>query len=475
MLQRAKVLVASHGSTLSQAAAMSAPDPDIAVHYPVLNDRPFLTIKRPSWKYHLADVNQNGIETFALPPDDLTYRMDWETDSDVQRAELARLVVKPPPVLLTYRINETVARFDNPDGFDTGRVCTPWNVSVDGWWTHNPEWIRTSWDEDRICFSRDPDGRGSFLRRLHQLQWEEGDCGVVHTRHMWSSGWGADIGNVADGLQYSLKTWRPFAITFDPQASQRWHYAAVKRDGSNPACETVDMNCYFLRMGKCRPGEIEHNPWVSDEESIQFKWLQDFATRPQQWLQRRIYEYIRDSAPEIRTPCVAIHVRRADVVLHDVTSRRYFPISSYLSAANVMEGSNVLLFTDDANAVDEALEFYPAYNWMYLNRKRHRGSEGGWENQLPSKDPISEVVVLLSIFELSKRCDMFAHTQSNFADMIYSAMVSTGRDIRRVIVDDDVAYVYNQNNSATEESLRKQLDARRKRNAPSSRALGRTS
>lgn len=125
-----------------------------------------------------------------------------------------------------------------------------------------------------------------------------------------------------------------------------------------------------------------------------------------------------------------MHVRRADVVLHNGESvRRYFPLSEYISAANLTAGDNVLLFTDDANAIDEAHEFHSDLNWHYLRRRRHRGLDGGWENQIPSNNPKAEVIILLSIFELAKRCDRFVYSTSQFASMILDVMESTGQRV----------------------------------------------
>jgi hypothetical protein len=67
---------------------------------------------------------------------------------------------------------------------------------------------------------------------------------------------------------------------------------------------------------------------------------------------------------------------------------------------------NILLLTDDQNAIDEAHREYWMYNWMYFNRTRFRGTEGGWENHFPSGDPkTAEVVTLLSIYRAVRYCD----------------------------------------------------------------------
>jgi hypothetical protein len=96
-------------------------------------------------------------------------------------------------------------------------------------------------------------------------------------------------------------------------------------------------------------------------------------------------------------------VRRGDVVLMDPQPRRYHAIEEYMRHKNNVT-KNVLLLTDDYNAVEEALYLFPEYKWVYLNRTRYRGAEGGWENHIPSDNPVQEVVALLSIFRLARKC-----------------------------------------------------------------------
>ena len=87
----------------------------------------------------------------------------------------------------------------------------------------------------------------------------------------------------------------------------------------------------------------------------------------------------------------------------DPRPRRYHAIEEYMRQENNVT-INVLLLTDDENAVEEALHLFPGHKWVYLNRTRFRGAEGGWENHIPSDDPVQEVVALLSIFRLARKC-----------------------------------------------------------------------
>ena len=73
-----------------------------------------------------------------------------------------------------------------------------------------------------------------------------------------------------------------------------------------------------------------------------------------------------------------MHVRRSDVVLHESSSRRYYPVADYVKQIpeESLHSSNhfIFLLTDDANAIGEAHEFFPDLKWKYFNRTRHRGS-----------------------------------------------------------------------------------------------------
>jgi hypothetical protein len=82
----------------------------------------------------------------------------------------------------------------------------------------------------------------------------------------------------------------------------------------------------------------------------------------------------------------------------------------------------VLKLTDDANAIDEALEFHHGIQWHFLNRTRFRGSEGDWEQQIPSGSPKSEVITILATLKLVQQCDKIVYGQSGFANLLVNAI-----------------------------------------------------
>ena len=59
-----------------------------------------------------------------------------------------------------------------------------------------------------------------------------------------------------------------------------------------------------------------------------------------------------------------MHVWRANVILYYKDLQKYHPISDYMAKLPQERRQNIFLLTDDANAIDEAIEFYPNVNWF---------------------------------------------------------------------------------------------------------------
>jgi Alpha-(1,6)-fucosyltransferase N- and catalytic domains len=305
----------------------------------------------------------------------------------------------------------------------TSPWCVSWDINTDDWWTHNPQWYISDENETHFCFSRHDDSNAILLDRLHQVQFHS-NCSAAGGgiyKDMVSSGWASDWTHVMDGLQYALDNAVPFAL----EQRGPWHYAASSQNNktTTTTCPSQGVSCYFLNITNCSYGKYQRAKIAKERVSYDTKahtWLYDYATRPQQWLRRDVYNYVAQQM-HIVAPCTVLHVRRADVVLHGKSSRRYHNISEYMTHIEQQQQQqqqstkNVFLLTDDQNAIDEAQHDFPDYHWMYLNRPRHRGAEGGWENQVPSKDPKFEVVVLLSTFKLVERCHAMVHSSSSLA------------------------------------------------------------
>eukprot|EP00979_Chaetoceros_neogracilis_P006359 scaffold1288_cov286-Chaetoceros_neogracile.AAC.6 len=374
-----------------------------------------------------------------------------------------------------------------PFKINADTICFPWTSDdsspnstfpSDKWWEMHPDYEVTIEQEDKFCFApMDDKAKATFFRKLHANQYNTTNCAEVYTKRMKSSGWAADFGHVASGLIYGLDTNRVFHIIQD---SDYWHYAAEKKERRGdepPVCPSGDMFCYFLPIASadCKSTPVDN--FTTRAVGPLIPWATEFGTRQQQWLRRQVYDYLEQRAPKIETPCAALHVRRADVVLHGKFSRKYFPISEYLDLLQVHSSSesrqgrgsneggkalnwtNIILFTDDQNAVEEAETHHPQYVWKHLNKTRHRGSSGGWENQIPSGSPKDEVIAILAILQIAQKCDVLVHSQSGFADVIYNAMVKSERNVTRLKIDNSYVGRLNANNSQTEVELMGRLRA----------------
>jgi hypothetical protein len=294
---------------------------------------------------------------------------------------------------------------------------------------------------------------------------------------------GADFANVIGGMMQALEEFHvPLVMSFNsPPHADWWHYAAVKKDGSNRTCQQADLSCYFLPFHPCGTdrrdiskattvGGDGNGPHGLDDKDHAGMWAYQFVTRPQLWLRRAIYDYKKQiQLPESPQDCSVMHVRRADVVKHGVYSRKYYAVADYVNmlpsvnTTSLQKKSNhtIFLLTDDSNAILEAHEFFPHINWVYLDRQRHNGTSGGWENQTPSKNPKLETIVIMSIFELAQQCNNFVHGRSSFSSMIWTHMQRAGATKHRYHVDAGVADKKHKDNTNGETMLHTQLEKMR--------------
>lgn len=312
-------------------------------------------------------------------------------------------------------------------GLNNQTFCVPWDVNMDIWWTHHVDWSVSLENETHQCFSQmeDPE-KADFFRKLYDIQFN-GNCSNVYTKLMWSSGWGADLRNVVDGLQQAVKLNQPMEV----HTQGHWHYAHAN---DRSACPTEDYRCYFLDLSSCEPSQSSYNGNLLNPKIRLDRnpgtWYYEYATRQQTWLRQKVLKF--SSKVNITSPCTVAHVRRADIVLHKNRIRRYHEIDDYVERMD-KDTKNIFLLTDDENAIGEALTKFPQYNWIFIDRPRHKGAEGGFENQVPSNNPKFEVIVLLSIFRLVKKCSTLIHTKSGFAILLRREMEKEG--FKRVNID----------------------------------------
>lgn len=306
--------------------------------------------------------------------------------------------------------------------------------------------------------------KASFFQQLYENQFENpNNCSTTFVKSMWSYGFGSSMDNLVDGLRYAKAHNVPFVIYTEPRG---WNYAAPRVAGTMtapiepapPACPTKDLYCFFLASTACSspmgPDEAIEDQFVigtnrelwDQPNRPEVYWYLQFLLRPQTWLRRRIFEFVKlqkqHFAKQVEEqeaklqqsetqatslplqarerPCTVFHVRRADVSFEHDDGRRYHSIAEYMNAGangDFPIHRNILLLTDDANAIEEATRGYPQYSWMYIHRKRFRGDEGGYENPLPSNDPIQEMVTLLGTFQLIAQCQSYIYTRSNLASL----------------------------------------------------------
>jgi hypothetical protein len=336
----------------------------------------------------------------------------------------------------------------NPLKHYNGTFCLPWEVNSDKWWLHHPDWFVSNEEDSEYCFSlMESSLKSHFFRRLYNIQFR-GNCDQVITKERYNSGWGVDLAHIVDGLKAAVEVRRPFQITQEP-----WHYA-VGKDGSRAVCPQKNMHCYFLPITRCDPipeKKVNLTFFYGQHPTydlLENRWHLEYAVRPQTWLRKASYDFSKTI--NLTSPCTVMHVRRGDIVLHEQWSRRYYPIEDYVNATNRIT-NNIFLLTDDKNAVKEAQTKFPGFNWVFVDRPRYKGPEGGWENHAPSDDPKQEVIVLMSIFKKVGMCDVFIHTKSNLANHIIGIMLTARNNTSFLRVNlnqgQTDSQVYNSGNS----------------------------
>ena len=391
----------------------------------------------------------------------------------------------------------------------SSQFCQQWTKSsafnrtlqpFDIWHTHHPNWIVTYESENMFCVEpyceegsdsypcSTNDRRSNLIKNFmifYNNQFNS-SCDKVHWRKMWSSGWSADFLNVQEGLIDATNNFHIPLVMGAP-----WHYAAVKKDLSHKTCKSADLTCYFLPYHSCgslddicgfTPNSAGDECNGTGVERIETEEMLDrveiwfelgfhaylFMTRKQLWLRRAIFDFKQEfhlkQKPE--SDCSVIHVRRGDIILHAQHARKYYPISDYLDLIPNEKKNDpnhtIFLLTDDANAIKEAHEFHPNLRWKYIDRPRHKGSSGGWENQTPSLNPALELIVLMATFELVQDCSSLVAGHSGLADYLWTHMAANAgnKSVKRYRVDDQKE-VFNEDNLHSEERLAKMLNEKR--------------
>jgi hypothetical protein len=336
----------------------------------------------------------------------------------------------------------------------TKTCCVSWNVNMDDWWLHRPDWQLSLENDTHQCFQQSTHSQLDFLRELHSIQWNQTfNCSQVKYRSVFNEGFSASLMHLMQGFMSAYLQQTPFQITRHWEGAI-WNFAGnhpkIKGGNyTNVTCASRDPLCYFLPISHCKApfgraseGAVSRPLFQRRPVHPYMKW---YMSRPQQWLRRRVYLYLQEkligdtSALRNSTlqPLVAFHVRRTDVVLEyrKGDKRQYFPLQDYLTACHAKKGDSIILFTDDETTIEE-LALHPDINFIYIQKGRFRGSNGGFSEHVPSGNPMLEVVAILAEFKLATLCDTLVHTRSGFATLLQELMRLPHPNMTTIAIDE---------------------------------------
>ena len=215
-------------------------------------------------------------------------------------------------------------------------------------------------------------------------------------------------------------------VVISNRQTDGWHYA-------RGVCPTQDLACYF----QSPPVDV-----VPKDDDDAMRML----TIPKPEIQNEIDTRLKESShakPPSDHECGVIHVRHSDTMLNfgwdnkdEKPKFKYLQLGQYLKEFHNVAPhiTNIVLMTDDQNVIDDLNANYTTNtnsttnstngfpNWYYLNKKRWRGSEGGFENHFPSGSPRQEMIDLLVLREMVHDCTTWVGTRSSFGALLRKTM-----------------------------------------------------
>lgn len=109
----------------------------------------------------------------------------------------------------------------------------------------------------------------------------------------------------------------------------------------------------------------------------------------------------------------------------------FLPVShippEYIDKGQIKKGDTIVLLTDDASTIEEVEKHHATnYNWIYLQRKRRRGTEGGFNQHIIS-DEAMEVVSIMAEVKMASQCNRLVAGHSGFVTTITDGMDASGK------------------------------------------------
>ena len=396
----------------------------------------------------------------------------------------------PDGVLLHNDTTDACRVCDANDSSPCGCCCASWKVPMDEWWLHRPHWefmaLRET-NETHQCFRPSTHPFADFLQQVHAVQFNTSqNCSSdVYYHPLALGGLGATLGFLAKAFAKTYLGGAAFGIAKHWDGAV-WNFAGLP-NGTQLTCPAADFSCYFLPVTPCNnttttvlPGGLRRLgqfPPQAPPQPPRFllpdqqPYLKAYMTRPQQWLRRKMYEYLHDrvvhreallassssssssssdtphgsrrSRTHHPTPTACLHVRRTDVLLErrKGDKRMYFPLEAYVQAAlahhqqqqrqphtrslhnnNNNNHTVLVLFTDDQTTMDE-LPLFSNITFVYVNKTRFRGTQGGFAGHLPTGQPAEELTAMLVELHLASHyCSTLVHTHSGYATTLLERM-----------------------------------------------------
>jgi hypothetical protein len=343
-------------------------------------------------------------------------------------------------------------------------TCSLWEVNIDDWWQEHPDWeiSETYENSTHTCFQPIQDSvKADFFRQIHAVQFQSSNCSDLLQRFEIGVGFGAAMNRLIHGFHFAFRHKRPF------QRSKHWHgfkwmysshYNSTHPETNSwDTCPDQDMFCYFLPISPCDYVEKHEDRFPRSipadvQATSEFRWIQSYFFRPQQHVRQRLHTLLSSLEVlqlELKTPCTAFHVRRTDATTERF-ARNFYPLSFYIEKGNVTKGTNILLLTDDQSAIEEAALLHPGYNWIYVNRTRHRGHQRK-NSHIPSGDMGLELLYILAEIRLVQKCERIIHGTSNMVDTFLNAMQYNQKDpVVHVSVDSDINFKEYKRNSGSQ-------------------------